>query len=182
MGQALAELAEITDQHQFNCSRWEEVQCDPVLNSLEQRIETNEFGAVIMMPPPGFEHSNLQSLILGELSRLMPESGRALTECPLSTSGGVKGVDVVWVSNQRVTRSLQSNILTESPEICVEVLSPSNTRKEIEEKKRLYFESGAEEFWICSSKGTLSFYGRDGELSSSKLCPDFPSQIDSSWP
>jgi hypothetical protein len=34
-------------------------------------------------------------------------------------------------------------VLERAPEICVEIISPSNTESEIQEKQALYFEAGA---------------------------------------
>ena len=66
-----------------------------------------------------------------------------------------------------------------APEICVEVLSPSNTLEEITEKIALYFQSGAREIWICD-RGTLRFhFSATPEIRpSSEMCPNFPLQID----
>jgi Uma2 family endonuclease len=66
-----------------------------------------------------------------------------------------------------------------SPEICVEILSPSNTAGEIDEKIALYFEAGAREVWICGRDGTLKFhFSSPPEIrESSELCPQFPPLI-----
>ena len=179
MSEVLTQLPEVLDQEAFNLERWGELESDPFLASLDYRIETNQHGRIIMMPPPGFEHCELQGLILEHLKDRMPVGqGRTRPECPVSTSGGVKGIDVVWVSNRRVEEGLRQNVLTIAPEICVEVLSPANTRAEIEEKKRLYFEAGADEVWIASPGGEIAFFGKGGDLEASILCPSFPAKID----
>lgn len=36
-------------------------------------------------------------------------------------------------------------------------------------KKELYFEKGAQEFWICDQSGQMSFYDRNGERNASQL-------------
>jgi len=64
-----------------------------------------------------------------------------------------------------------------APEICVEVWSPSNTPEELEMKRRLYFDKGALEFWVCNEQGEISFFGHQGSLSQSRLCPGFPAEI-----
>jgi Uma2 family endonuclease len=66
-----------------------------------------------------------------------------------------------------------------APEICVEVLSPSNTEAEIREKMRLYFDAGAQEVWWCSQTGVMTFFGPAASkpLHGSKLCPRFPKQV-----
>ena len=43
-----------------------------------------------------------------------------------------------------------------APEVCIEVVSGSNMRKEMNEKRPLYFEAGAEEVWIVSTEGAAS--------------------------
>lgn len=149
MSEVLAQLTEIRDQEAFNLERWSEIESDPFLASLEHRIETNRHGQIVMMPPPGFEHSRLQSSVLATLMSLLGVRGRVLAECPVSTFGGVKGVDVVWVSDVRITKGLRRNVLTIAPEICVEVLFSGNTRAEIEEKRRLYFEAGRRRCGSC---------------------------------
>jgi len=179
MSGVLARLPEVSDQQSFNLDRWSELENDPVFASLDCRIETNRYGQIIMMPPPGFEHSNLQGLIFELLRDLMGSTeGRVRPECPVSTSGGVKGIDLVWISHSRVAKGLRQNVLTIAPEICIEVLSPGNTRSEIEEKKRLYFESGADEVWIASSEGEIAFFSEEGEMVRSGICPGFPVKLE----
>lgn len=61
----------------------------------------------------------------------------------------------------------------------MEVLTPSNTEAEIKEKKSLYFDAGAEEVWLCSQNGEMSFFHRGAPkpARTSKLCPEFPKKI-----
>ena len=47
-----------------------------------------------------------------------------------------------------------------APEICVEVVSPSNSSAEIAEKIGLYLNQGALEVWICDQNGALTFSHR----------------------
>ena len=65
-----------------------------------------------------------------------------------------------------------------APEICVEIPSESNTRGEIEQKRQLYFDRGAQEFWLCDKADCLSFFTPAGLVSGSSLCPEFPSRIE----
>jgi Uma2 family endonuclease len=109
---------------------------------------------------------------------LLP-NGIVITECPLSTSDGVKATDVAWLAPHRVSES-EGVLLTQAPEICVEILSPSNSRKAIEEKITLYFDAGAKEVWICNTMGTMSFRTCSDPkmiLSKSEICPDFPESV-----
>ena len=101
-----------------------------------------------------------------------------MTECPLSTSDSVKAIDVAWLVPERRQEVRSVSCLVQAPEICVEVLSPSNTAEEISEKIALYFESGAQEVWICDH-GTLQFhFSAAPEIrQSSEMCPEFPTRI-----
>jgi Uma2 family endonuclease len=67
--------------------------------------------------------------------------------------------------------------LVQAPEICIEVISPSNTAEEIAEKRALYFEAGAREVWICELDGRLSFYCGGELCEDSEICCRFPNQI-----
>ena len=96
----------------------------------------------------------------------------------MSTDKGVKAVDVAWCSLEVWRESEGKSCLLRSPEICVEVISPSNTDSEIEEKKQLYFEAGAKEVWLCDDDGTMRFFLPGSLVPASLLCPDFPVRID----
>ena len=92
----------------------------------------------------------------------------------------MKGIDVIWISHERLKTALDGQLLKQAPEICVEVVSPTNTRPELLEKKRLYFEADAEEVWICGEDGSLSFFLRSApneEAPGSDFCPTFPTQL-----
>jgi Uma2 family endonuclease len=172
------ELRPSEKQTAFNLKRWRELFADPDLARLPHRIETDRHGHILMSPPPAPAHGDQQSEIVYLLKSLLPQ-GRVVTECPLSTSDGVKAVDVAWLAPERRQEVRSLICLIKAPEICVEVLSPSNTPDEIAEKIALYFEAGAQEVWICD-RGTLQFHfpttPKIRQLSG--MCPTFPPQID----
>ena len=163
----------------MNLRRWAELLADPALARFDGRIETDRHGHIIMSPPPAPSHGSYQSEIAYLLRSLMPQ-GRVLTECPISTADGVKAADVAWVSPQ-IMRKLGNRVcFPNAPEICVEVLSPSNTEAEIREKIALYFDAGAREVWLCAESGAVNFLGPGTvePMSASELCPQFPKQIE----
>jgi Uma2 family endonuclease len=85
-----------------------------------------------------------QGDIFRALCDLLP--GEALFACPLVTLDGVKVIDVVWIGPEyaaRLESAKSSGFGERAPEICVEVLSPSNSKPEMEEKRALFFEAGA---------------------------------------
>jgi hypothetical protein len=61
------------------------------------------------------------------------------------TSAGVLVADVAWASDEFMrARGFETPYLR-SPELCIEVVSPSNSRKELREKVAAYLEAGAVE-------------------------------------
>lgn len=161
---------------------WLEVCQDPHLADLPYKIELDKWGKIVMSPATK-KHSRLQGRILRLLNHLMPE-GETLPECAVDTAEGTKVADVAWVSQARWA-SMNPDELSCSvaPEICVEILSPANTREEMlgtpgkPGKRELYFQAGAREVWICEESGALSFYGPAGQEPKSKLCPGFPDRV-----
>lgn len=142
-----------------NRLRWSQLVADPALADLPFRVETNRDGVLLMTPPPSGDHSDRQSRILIRLDKEL--IGRALPECPVSTIDGVRAADVAWYSHERFD-AVKGQIAFElAPEICVEVISPSNTDSEMASKKQLYFEAGAEEVWYCRKNGRMEFYCRE---------------------
>ena len=128
------------------------------------------------MSPHRSYHSIYQSRIIRWLNRLLPD-GEAMPECPVETDIGTVVADVAWASPQKVKRNFDRPSWAESPEIIVEVLSPSNTEAEIRKKRRAVFAEGAVEFWVCDRQGNLQFFGPRGRVVKSWFCPAFPASI-----
>ncbi|MBV8901166.1 MAG: Uma2 family endonuclease [Verrucomicrobia bacterium] len=172
------ELENSAEQTAFNLKRWAEVLADPELARLPHRIETDRHGHILISPPPAPAHGDRESEIVFQLKTLLPE-GRTITNCPVSTSDGVKAPDVAWIKPERRLEVRSLICLTRAPEICVEVLSPSNTVREIQEKTALYFEAGASEVWICDEDGSIRFHFQTPPPIGprSELCPQFPHAI-----
>jgi Uma2 family endonuclease len=165
-------------QTAFNLQRWSELLKDQELARIEGRIETDRYGHIIMSPPPAPDHGSFQVEIAVLLRTLLP-NGRVLTECPISTADGVRAADVAWASRQCM-RDLGNRVcFPRAPEICVEVLSPSNTLPEMHEKMALYFDAGAKEVWLCKPSGLLQFFvGSGSTVKGSLLCTKFPARVE----
>ena len=159
---------------------WQEICNHPALADLPFKIESDEWGNIVMSPPAGADHCDFQGEVVAHLLRLLP-SGRARSEYPLQTAKGVKAIDAVWVSRDRLGQKPKGSLIhLIAPEICVEVLSPKNSRAEINEKIRLYFERNAQECWICDRKGNMTFFAPTGQIDRSRLCPKFPIKVEQS--
>lgn len=155
---------------------WAEICADPVLAALPNRIETDRWGRIVMSPPARSRHGDYQSEISGLLRELMA-GGRATTECPIQTSEGIKAADVAWASRERRASKANDPVFLVAPEICVEIQSPSDLEAELLERKRLFFEKGAQEFWLCDLVGNMRFFDPAGAIPRSSLCPGFPERI-----
>ncbi len=157
---------------------WREVVEHPSLQDLPFKIETNEWGEIVMTPATG-THGIYQSLINECFVKLKEKGSRSIIECPIQTSEGTKVADVAWGSAAFFKKhGFRVISFTESPEIVVEVKSPSNSLKRIEGKKQLYFEAGAKEVWFCDEDGEMHFFSLQGKLKRSELFKEFPERIE----
>ena len=158
--------------------QWADVVNDPSLKDLPYKIELNRFGQIVMTPHWPL-HSEIQSVLQGELNRRIP-GGRAVPEYAIQTSAGVRVADVAWRSDERwnLIRAALKGPATIAPEICIEVISDSSSLAEMQEKRALYFDAGAQEVWLCGDTGQLRFYAPEGELERSRLVASFPRRIE----
>jgi Uma2 family endonuclease len=147
--------------------RWDEISRDPSLQDLPYKIELNAWGKIEMSPASN-RHGRLQAELAAEFIRRLP-GGMTLTECSILTGIGIRVPDVVWASTRFMTAYGEITPYTRAPEICVEILSPSNVEAEIEEKTRAYLKAGAEEVWLVSENGAIRFIGGDGERTKSRF-------------
>lgn len=154
--------------------KWAEVMADPSLQDLPYKIETNEWGQIVMSPANSM-HSTRQGKI-GFLLQVQL-GGLSTPECPVLTRKGTKVPDVVWMSRKFWNKHRHEMAFSRAPEICVEVRSPSNSDGDIDEKRELYFEAGALEVWVCDLEGRMHFYDKNGKMKKSFLAPKFPGKI-----
>lgn len=158
---------------------WTDVIDSPYLQDIPFKIELNEWGQIVMSPASN-NHGYFQ-IKIGALLENLKTDGEATGDCSVQTSKNVKVPDAVWMSSKFIADHSIGNAidtpLAHAPELCIEIVSPSNSRSELKEKCELYFERGAIEVWLCSAEGELSFFDRTSELSQSKLFPNFPKKI-----
>ena len=150
----------------------------PILpEDLDWKVETNAQNQIIMSPAARAEHNEYGLAIILLLRQLLPD-GRPFYETGVKTKNGTRVPDVGWISHEhsRANRPRPSFFI--APEVCVEIISRSNTRREIEEKKSLYFGAGVQEVWRCELDGAMNFFDAEGRLEKSHLCPEFPARIE----
>jgi Uma2 family endonuclease len=167
--------ADAMDKTATHWLTWDEMCANPFLRDLPFKIELNGYNQIVMAPANAL-HSRLQGEILHLLRRFL-KGGKSIPELALQTADNVKVPDAVWASRQMIKSHAGESAWTSAPEICVEVLSPTNTKAEIDLKRGLYFERGAAEVWVCDQEGGMRFYSPEGELERSALCPKFPRRV-----
>jgi Uma2 family endonuclease len=106
-------------------------------------------GEAVPVSRPKLKHTLIQKRLERLLERAVPEMFvsievpfRALPEHELRVA------DVAIVSQERIKQADPEDNLRGAPDLVIEVLSPSNTVAEINDKEKLCLENGSKEFWI----------------------------------
>lgn len=156
--------------------QWSDVLNDPSLRDLPYKIELDEFGRILMSPA-----SNRHGIQQAKLVRLLAQTlqaGEIATECSINTHLGVRVADVAWMSSEFLTKYGEQTPYPQAPELCIDILLPSNSNREMEEKIRLYLGHGALEVWIVDTHGGITLFGSEGKRQQSVIVGlDSPSNL-----
>lgn len=154
--------------------RWSDVLSDKSLSNLPYKIELNEYGQIVMSPA-----SNQHGLLQVEIAFFLrsQKNGKVITECSIDTPKGVKVADVAWGTRDFFVKNGLQTPYQSAPELCVEIVSPSNSMQEMAEKITLYLQQGAKEVWICSHDGNVTIYDVSGKIPESKIFADVPERF-----
>jgi Uma2 family endonuclease len=111
-------------------------------------------GVPVLMTFPKKRHWTIQHRLLRLLDPLV--SGRGVVGVELAfrplPEYELRCADVAYVSQGRYRAIDPDDYLHGAPELVIEVLSPSNTMSEINEKEALCLENGSLEFWVVDPK------------------------------
>jgi Uma2 family endonuclease len=129
-------------------------------------------GEIIEMPLPAPPHGRLVSLISYYLVDHVKEHGggevvagdvRLILNLSYDPER-VRGADVAFISTERLPGGkLPEKFLPGAPDLVVEVLSPSNTSIEIQQKVRDFLEAGARLVWVLAHQArSATVYRADG--------------------
>lgn len=136
-------------------ARWRELLDQP---GLPRMFELDEYGELIEMNPPARPHQRIVFALQLQIAAKL--GGEALPGIGVLTSIGVRIPDITWEPSLTA-----ADPASPAPHICVEVLSPDNTRREISEKTAAYLAAGAREVIIVETSGRIRFFGSEGERS-----------------
>jgi Uma2 family endonuclease len=138
--------------------------------------ETNAQGQIIVNPPVGLEHARRVDRIAVSVRAPLAD-WQVWPVVGIHTADGVKAPDLAIAAPGFPETTDARGFLLRAPEICVEVMSPSNTWEEMRHRALLYLASGAREVWVCDEAGILHFFDGTGERSASALAPGMVSRI-----
>ena len=145
-------------------------------------------GQVVREPPAGYEHGEIAGWIAGELHSFLRERrlGRVIT----ADSGFVLSVepptvrapDVAFVREERRTFD-RKRFAPIAPDLAVEIVSPSNTLSEIQDKVVDYLDAGSRIVWVVDpgsrlvtvyrSREDIRLIAEDGEIDGGDVLPGF---------
>jgi Uma2 family endonuclease len=146
-------------------------------------------GEVVKMAPPGGVHGGTATNIASalhtfvrqhDLGRVVVESGFRLESQPDT----VRGPDVAFVSKERLpAEGLPRAFFTIAPDLAVEVVSPSDTASDMEQKVQDYLRNGAQRVWVVypdtrtivvyRPDGTARVFSGDATIEDPELLPGF---------
>ena len=139
---------------------WKALCDDNSLDGIAYKFETDAWGAVRMSPTQA-RHSR----IAGRAIRLLQAKlggGEAMPELAILTIDGIKVPDLCWCSPEFLASKWSDVVLRHAPEICVEIVSPSNTEGEMRAKTELYLNAGAVEVWLIAENGAVEVHATTG--------------------
>ena len=139
--------------------------------------ETNGQGQIIMNPPIGLIHAKRAHKIIVTMRAQLPD-WQVWPEVGVRTADGVKAPDLSAAPPDFAESTDPHGFLLAAPDICVEIMSPSNTWEEMRRTSLLYLAAGAKEVWVCDESGELHFLDGSGERGGSALAPGMPKQLD----
>lgn len=125
-------------------------------------------GEVIEMPPPGMLHGVTQSKIIWRIGSFVNTGPGGILTCESGViterhPDSVRGPDISYWTKDRL-KEIPVGYVETAPDLIVEVLSPSNTTKQILEKLREYFAKGVRLVWVVSPEDrTLTSYRKPEE-------------------
>lgn len=116
-------------------------------------------------------HARVETRLGAILERFTEEQGKqvALTECSFVLAGNpdtIRTPDISVVSAERFARAeAEEGFFRGAPDLAIEILSPSNTSEEMDNKIAEYFEAGVREVWtVSASRRGVAVYRANHEF------------------
>ncbi len=158
-------------------------------------------GELFEMSPVNRQHANIASLLIYYLQGYVLENdlGEVHTEAgyhPTEDRYTLLAPDVSFISHARVSQQPQDKFIALMPDLAVEVVSPSNSIRQIRRKAAIYLNNGASLVWIvlpeekgvdvcrsvAGSRLDIEFVGQAGKLSGEGVLPGFELEMTRLFP
>jgi Uma2 family endonuclease len=109
-------------------------------------------GELVSVTRPKLKHTRIQHKLRRLLEAFSDSNSFTEVEFPFRAlpEYEFRVADVAYVSAERWAKSDPDDYFRGTPDLVIEVLSPSNTVAEIYDKEKLCLENGAKEFWVVS--------------------------------
>jgi len=126
-------------------------------------------GEIVEMSPANFRHGELTIRLGRLLSEHVEERGGGKVVSDVGfvlnlseDAERVRGPDVAFVSSTRLPENPEK-FVNGAPDLAVEILSPSETAVEVQQKLRDYLEAGTRLVWFVAPQAkTVTVYRSDG--------------------
>ncbi|WP_026629316.1 Uma2 family endonuclease [Dyadobacter alkalitolerans] len=126
---------------------------------IEERIELIKGKIFKMSPAPNLTHQRISTQLQGAIFNFLADQSCDLFSAPFdvrlynSSKSTVANNDIYTVVQPDLCIVCDKNKLDErgclgAPDLVIEILSPGNSRREMDEKFELYQESGVREYWL----------------------------------
>jgi Uma2 family endonuclease len=124
-------------------------------------------GEHYVTPSPNIRHQRISKRLLVLIDNWLQEHPLGeVFDAPLDvrfSNLDVVEPDVLYVSNERATELLAGQHITGSPDLVIEIASPSTRRRDETIKRRLYERSNVLEYWVVDPDiDVIRVYRRDG--------------------
>jgi Uma2 family endonuclease len=125
-------------------------------------------GEIKMMSPVGHEHCLVVASVASQLMTwaTQSKSGRVASGEPgflmARNPDTVRAPDVAFMRRERYSSGVPIAYFPGAPDLAVEVVSPGDTPREVEEKAQDWLANGAEEVWVVHPRTrTVTIYRSD---------------------
>jgi len=139
---------------------------NPIDGSREELVA----GKVFTMPPPRFRHGQIQVNVAVLLKAFVKRTkqGQVVTETGLITRrdpDSVRGPDVAYWSCERLPLDAEVEVYPDvAADLCVEVLSPNERPRDVQQKLHEYFECGVRMVWVVDPDArSVTIYRKPNE-------------------
>src|SRR2546428_3691893 len=119
------------------------------------RIEMSALGELIIMPPPGMKTGKRTSTIVQRIANWAEQDGSGIafgTDTGITLPNGAKrGPDAAWMLRERWNRideEQQEKLPIVCPDFVLELRSPSDRLRDVQQKMEEYMANGARLGWL----------------------------------